>query len=1151
MLRRNSSKRLSQRKSTSSTCIKHGSIDREVARRHAQTAATLAFTRAQERTSTDGGIRGNRLSRSNTDSSQINRQALPQPANNSDVSHTNKGIKRQQSVRFAGPNAAQHPQSNATRAPQAAIERDQSAATLEPMALTTDTPVPAAYRPPSRSSSLGKASSGRGKAESFVTAVAAYNAYYTREDDIASTPSSYRRIRKSKSMFSPLKAPSVFYTNGTPERSGGSYISTHDNTPNYQSSYSQPYEAPLRVQRSMSFLRGGREYIARERNDEAVQMARDRFFQQTTQQRLREQPSFLFRSKVQRQDKPFRKSVRTASTSNHSATVNTSDHPKPIQERGIKNKARKASRTFKDKLKKVFGRNKDSVHIPNQQVDAHETHVRKYCGDPELIHNNYEGVPHPTQATLSRVASRPPSLHEMNSSQKLRSFAGSVKSAQSDHSFEKSRVTSWDTSGVNTLTSQAARLQAERELQRLSIINENGTHIPSSSFSRPTLNQTSAYPFHHRPSKSAGHIPSSAPGPVDSARVYSALMKRLDESSPRAKLEASRKASMENFIPAIIVQQRSDSSSSRGDRTPVTIRHVLPDDPDETKALEIPPHQHEWIRSDSVHSAQAGGSFSFAGAHVHQWAPADPLREARVRQEDDVFSPKDVPLKGRALETNFQQHRRRRSDTSLHPLSHQPRTMATRYTGSNELGLTPQEIAHQNEPAIQWQQPFRESRSTFFGGSSITIARSISPFRRAQAEKDFDSSIPSAQSQSNPNPIFLGTTPATIIAIDGGSQENHKAYSDSIYSRTTSGRGPAAENSSLSLVTQDETKDELLPHAMAGDVIIIDSRTYRPAVPANRSQRGASSGGSAGSSEWKNWMSCEVAKLERAKENTNGPTSYVNYALPTMPKSFQAGHIRESAQISDDYSDIAQGKSGTAKQPLGILQKNNNVQNVPRSNPQNIPHLKPILKKHSTVSLLENSEPTKSDGAVNPIPPAPPIPFRSPLMQKPSRSSLPSTYNANSSRPSSVPGSTIKLSSFSGRNTLHKRSGSASTLKSTDNVEGLGKLVKKANRSSCTVSQASSGGRLSTSEERHFGTTSTRSRNSGGTWTVGHENNHPGKRDDDIYGIDGAGLMGPAVSGGINALDAQQTGSKRMVDIFLSSRRKRIAGGSDESGVFI
>jgi hypothetical protein len=54
------------------------------------------------------------------------------------------------------------------------------------------------------------------------------------------------------------------------------------------------------------------------------------------------------------------------------------------------------------------------------------------------------------------------------------------------------------------------------------------------------------------------------------------------------------------------------------------------------------------------------------------------------------------------------------------------------------------------------------------------------------------------------------------------------------------------------------------------------------------------------------------------------------------------------------------------------------------------------------------------------------------------------------------------------------------------------------------------------------------------------------REDDDPYGIEGTGLLGPRTS--YSELDVQAMGSKQMVDLFLSSRRKRIVGGSEESG---
>ena len=184
MLRRNSSNRLGRRKSTSSAQSKHESIDPEVARYHAYTAATLAFARAEERHSADMGHRGGGLSRSNTTSSHQDQQQLSQESQA--AKHV---FKRQHSVRFTGPTAVQRRQSVGARPVNNLAVPKPSPTSLRPMAMTTNDPVPAAYRPPSCSSSIGKVSTGKATADNYVTALAAYNEYYTQEDDVASTPS--------------------------------------------------------------------------------------------------------------------------------------------------------------------------------------------------------------------------------------------------------------------------------------------------------------------------------------------------------------------------------------------------------------------------------------------------------------------------------------------------------------------------------------------------------------------------------------------------------------------------------------------------------------------------------------------------------------------------------------------------------------------------------------------------------------------------------------------------------------------------------------------------------------------------------------------------------------------------------------------------
>ncbi|KAH6675051.1 hypothetical protein B0J14DRAFT_588810 [Halenospora varia] len=1124
MFRRNSSKRLSRSKSTSSVHSKHESIDPEVARKHAHAAATLAYARAEERKSTDlghSGIKSRQSTSSQTERQSISRQHTGSSDNGEKV------VKRQLSVRFAGPNAVQWGQPIGPRTTNNPLQRKASLETLRGVAITTNAPVPAAYRPPSRSSSIGKASIGKTTAESFVAALAAYDEHYAREQDIITTPSSYRRLKKSKSMFSPGQAPRVFYTNETPDGPASSYLRRNNSISESRTPQSQ--HTPLRAPKSMSFLRSGRQ-----RNDEAVQMARDRFFHQAAQTRLREQPSFLFKNKAQRQEKPFRKSVR--SSSGNSESVASANQNTSLKEPSLRDKARKASKTIKSKLKKVFGLIKEEpVVIPNQQVDAHETHVRENACDPcgsIRAQDPFSDIPYPDETALSRVASRNPSIRIHGSSEQLRSHAGSVRSLRSQHSLdEASRVTSWTSTAANTVSSQGLRAQADRELQRLSIINENGTHISSSSFRRaPLSNQFSAYPK-VPPNRNNGYAPPPVPAPVSSARVYSALMKRLDENSPSNNHTASRKGSVDSLnTPRHIPRRSSSFQNCYGRPAPATIRHVPQEEGSVAgRSQNSLDHDHQWVKHDSIHSARAEDIFGYTGTHVHQWVPADSLREARMRNEDDVFSPKlpyeehDVP--------HMDQHRGRAySNASTVAISRQPSTKTSFYTAREDEGLTPQEIAIRNEPVVlETRAHLRESRSTFFGGSQFHVTQTTSPFRRAKVG-EYDPAVVTGES-----PVKTLASPTKDSAqrkledVDESGNDEHKsqAYSESLYSRTTSGQTPGAANSSSSLLANNEpTFNETSQDATPGDVIIIDRTTYRPSMHSN-SHRVTTSHGS---TEWKSWMSSEVAKLERAKENKpNG--SYVNYALPTMPKSFPGGHVRESAQIDDEDTEISQRRTGSAKQPLGILQQNLNIQPLP---------LRPILKRQSQVSLFENG----SNGCTPPVPvpPPPPIPARSPLRATQSKASLRS--NATVIAPKSTTGSIM-----SERNLLHKRNSTA-TLRSIKSVETPAKLVKMPNRRAATLNSRSPG--LAAAVDKQFGSISSGSRTSKHSANRYNENVNSGRNDDDdLYGVEGAGLMGPEANGELSERAAQAIGSQRMVEMFLNSRRRRIAGGSEDSGAFL
>ncbi|RDW66700.1 hypothetical protein BP5796_09449 [Coleophoma crateriformis] len=1199
MLQRHSSRkgRLGHRKSTSSF-PRHERIDPEVARQQAQTAATLAFARANARKSADGGI-----SRNKTLADRLRSEA--QPTNSNTEGNVRPIVRRQQSVRFVGPSAVPRRQALTTSASQLSITPKINNAQLRPRAVTTDTPVPAQYRPPSRSSSIGKASVGK---STNIVAALAYDEYYTQEDDVASTPSSYRKIRKSKSMFSPLRAPSVFYTNGTPDGQ-----ITRDDLLVEPSSQNSGLKAP----KSMSFLRGGREHIqpgTRQRHDVAVQIARDKFLHNVEQQRLKAQPSFLFRSRKAREtreEKSFRKSVRSSSYGDSITPTNAIPSAK---ESGLMVKARKASEKIKNKLKKVFGQSRDGI-IPFQQVEASETHVRRYNGDDDLRHGNFIDIPRPTDEAVSRVASRVPSIHAMNSEQQLRSISGSVQSMRSESiSDDKSRVTSWaTTNNNNTISSQSrahthaqAQYEADRrEQQRLSIINEHGTHHSSATFShRPMSNQNSAYPVIHSQrsgTSSQSHYHAQIQPTVDSARVYSALMKRLNENSPQAKLEASRKASADSFHLPDVIPPRSSSLDRRGrsrsrshGRTTDTIRHIPTDfdpyDDGRSNASGTSIHQHGQHNGAPRKSAKDYEQPKEDTMNTDQeWLATTHVQQQQNRGGDDVFSSTHQIESGAG---STHQHPGRESNYSAISRKQSIKSYHTAHELNDQQlldqGMSPQEIALENEPVIaeKPKKTIRESRSTFFGSTEMTLPRTTSPYRRALAERDYN---PAAITENSPvhlliplrKPLLFSTvnkenTPSTHSGKD------HRVYSESLYSRTTSGRTPLASTSTLVLPFENHPSMPT-PNPRTGDAVVMETATYQPSNLQSRHRPSVSSA----SSDWRGWMSNQVSMLESKNRDLKPDMlshGSIPYRLPTMPVRLPTnGHVREFAQINGDGTEGPQHDfmvnclpldhdlllnmqeniiDHTREGPLGIApqrnvsnfindlrmngpksyQNRNTEKTVAEREPspagalmqQNMPVLKPILKKSSTLSLSEPSVPR--------IPTPPPMPPRSPLRQMQNKGTVGRTPSIKALTPGSakerersVPRKrSMSQSTFRSietsagnvgrreRNVLHKRNTSQSTLRSLDaltkkmsengspaSLKSLvtpAKLVKRYRPNSSVGSRTAATLREKHSEYVAF---------------MDHEN---------------------------EGLDAQQMGSKRMVDLFLSSRRRQITGGSASDG---
>ncbi|RYP41409.1 hypothetical protein DL767_001047 [Monosporascus sp. MG133] len=405
-------------------------------------------------------------------------------------------LRRQQSVRFIRPRPPPM-----TKASTATGDVTPTRGIGPGSAHTTETTVYSRFK--SSPFASGMASAAKGTAGDYINALITSEEYYTPEDDIASVPSSYRRIPKSRSMYTSSEPSAVAemqsdrhfaaMTNGFPSSGGSMAPLTDENKP----------PSRLKAPKSMSFLRNRRDQYA------AFPFSQD---------------SMSCRSKPAG-DKVFKKSLRDVGNAPQSTSL------KVPKDGGLRDRARKVSQGFKHKLKNLLnlskGDNADDMTFPPQQIQASTTHNAEIEIPANRIDDTFLAEPPTDEGALSHVTSGVPSLHTVPSNQQLRSRQGSLESLRSERkvSDERSRATSWSNSEISTVTSTNS-LKKDWERQRLSIIKENGTHVSSSSAKRAPAVDHSI-----QPNISVIPLQQPVPKPVaimDGQRIYSALMKRVN-----------------------------------------------------------------------------------------------------------------------------------------------------------------------------------------------------------------------------------------------------------------------------------------------------------------------------------------------------------------------------------------------------------------------------------------------------------------------------------------------------------------------------------------------------------------------------------------------------------------------------------------------
>lgn len=337
----------------------------------------------------------------------------------------------------------------------------------------------------------------------------------------SSVPSSYRRLRKAKSMFSTRQRTSQT-PYGVPPLPCGDPLDP-ERSPGFQ--------LPRTMRRSMSFLRGSYQSTqvdpTAKGHDAAIQLARSQFAQDHEGRGVQtRRSSFLLRRK--KENRPFRKSFRATSEGGFDT--------------GGSHKSRSFSNSIKSKFRRVFGFSKlaDQQSVPHGNPDGAEASVVTPVG--KMME---EFSPHKLTATEDGID--PNYFQSMPQSSSRDSLCTS-----------NSRVTSWADSTIpNTVTT---RKPGHR--QSLSLIREDGDldqQIPRTPTMDDTENQS---PLGVRANPHRISI-------VDSQDLYTALMKQIGQNSLS---DPSEEVVFGNVSQHRVVPERTNSAySQRGRRS---IRHV-------------------------------------------------------------------------------------------------------------------------------------------------------------------------------------------------------------------------------------------------------------------------------------------------------------------------------------------------------------------------------------------------------------------------------------------------------------------------------------------------------------------------------------------------------------------------------------------------
>lgn len=380
-----------------------------------------------------------------------------------------------------------------------------------------------------------------------------------------STPSSYRKLRKSRSMISPRHRESPGYRFQPQSPSGAralrrarSSIGFHDRN------------IRLGLKRSMSFLKSGRgnfgSFIRSHNHSTSNETTAD-LISEYSEGGIENYGSQEHRSATRAKQDDILQRRNSRSKGSGVPGENAKDTSTVSSQTRSDSKLRDLSTSLRDRMRRVLGRSSKDSFLPAQQMHATRAHFRDYLDNADGDHK-YEEYFTGNLSSASRSSLYIPSTQHEDGLDDLHTLSRNLRSMHSSDSLRsngQSRLTSWTNS---TITNSAAGRSTPIERKRLSIIQEHGgPHQPSSSIGR------------HLDEVSVTHLPTGAalgdqsPGTaIDSARVYSALVKRMDQEQEREEERARLR------LGKVSQRTRQQQSSSDRDLQPTaTIRQVTND----------------------------------------------------------------------------------------------------------------------------------------------------------------------------------------------------------------------------------------------------------------------------------------------------------------------------------------------------------------------------------------------------------------------------------------------------------------------------------------------------------------------------------------------------------------------------------------------